>query len=446
MDNNNENMEPIISNNDRSNHKNSLNISEQNITPKKFSPTFFLNENVNEKDQPLLVTVRRVKRATSFHGGAKLNRGGSLPRLEVTTESQRKSDSLINQFLETGSKTNEFETPKRKRSQSMDDLFKHSWDYMPFFWNEKAWKEKLERKSNIEDSVIPTTIPENLEQKQTPAQIRSILVGNLRNVDTLIGENSPERKKTTEKKKVRQVRFTDNTLDNEIKKIETDLRVFDEIPYVERNGTEDDDEKKGLLKFEMEGNNAEGSPRKLIAAGVLEKLVSRLADQRLPDQSFIKEFFYTYRNIIAPIKLLTMLIERFDFNLPPNPTESDLEYYNHYQTVVKLRVVNVIKKWLTNHYYDFMEENRLFNKLKNFIDEKIVKHLDNRWALQLRVIIQEKHPTPFPLTSDSPLEMIEVTAKRPDSGILFSTYTQKKNCLQYVFLGFSITELDGSSN
>jgi hypothetical protein len=49
-----------------------------------------------------------------------------------------------------------------------------------------------------------------------------------------------------------------------------------------------------------------------------------------------------------------------------------------------------VKKWLQNHYYDFTEENRLFNKLRSFIDDKVAKALDNRWALQLRVIIQEK--------------------------------------------------------
>jgi hypothetical protein len=53
-------------------------------------------------------------------------------------------------------------------------------------------------------------------------------------------------------------------------------------------------------------------------------------------------------------------------------------------------VVNAIKKWMMNHYYDFIEENRLFNKLKNFIEEKVSKTLDGRWALQLKVIIQEK--------------------------------------------------------
>jgi hypothetical protein len=34
--------------------------------------------------------------------------------------------------------------------------------------------------------------------------------------------------------------------------------------------------------------------------------------------------------------------------------------------------------------------------------------------------------------------MIEVTAKRPDSGILFSTYTQKKSTYNMCFWGFQL--------
>ena len=39
------------------------------------------------------------------------------------------------------------------------------------------------------------------------------------------------------------------------------------------------------------------------------------------------------------------------------------------------------------------------------------------------------------MTADSPLEMIEVTAKRPDSGILFSNYTHKKQIYNMCFWG-----------
>jgi hypothetical protein len=139
---------------------------------------------------------------------------------------------------------------------------------------------------------------------------------------------------TLRKKKSKTVKFVETTIDNESKIIETDVEKFDSIPFEEKDLTgiqsipelnltlsDEEEAKLNEIVFETE-TTPEGAQQKLIVAGVVEKLVSRLADQRLPgtnnfyvptntlDPDFIKEFFYSYRNIIAPIKLLTLLIER----------------------------------------------------------------------------------------------------------------------------------------
>lgn len=62
---------------------------------------------------------------------------------------------------------------------------------------------------------------------------------------------------------------------------------------------------------------------------------------------------------------------------------------------MKLRVINVLKKWLQNHYYDFAEEKRVFKALSIFIEEKVARQLDSRWSASLRLIIQEKVIFPF---------------------------------------------------
>lgn len=53
-------------------------------------------------------------------------------------------------------------------------------------------------------------------------------------------------------------------------------------------------------------------------------------------------------------------------------------------------IINVIRKWLTQHYYDFTEEPRLFHSMTRFILEKVQVLMGLKWATQLRVIIQEK--------------------------------------------------------
>ena len=47
-----------------------------------------------------------------------------------------------------------------------------------------------------------------------------------------------------------------------------------------------------------------------------------------------------------------------------------------------------MRKWLSNHFYDFLDEPRLLNRLLKFIEDH-ESDLE-KWALQLRLIIQEK--------------------------------------------------------
>lgn len=90
------------------------------------------------------------------------------------------------------------------------------------------------------------------------------------------------------------------------------------------------------------GKNSAGQD--VIEAGTSEKLVSLLADQSVPVVDFIKEFLLTFRIIMGPIKLLTMLIDRFDFQLPENPTEEDIEYHKKYEGINYIYELYQIKK------------------------------------------------------------------------------------------------------
>eukprot|EP01119_Soliformovum_irregulare_P015053 TRINITY_DN4190_c0_g1_i1.p1 TRINITY_DN4190_c0_g1~~TRINITY_DN4190_c0_g1_i1.p1 ORF type:complete len:703 (+),score=212.29 TRINITY_DN4190_c0_g1_i1:2305-4413(+) len=254
-----------------------------------------------------------------------------------------------------------------RRVKSME--FKHSWDYMGYYWDE-GWK-------------------------------------------------TPKAKK----KPANRVRFAEDTKDTK-QAIETDMKEFGEIFYGSAN-----EKSEGLVTVK---NDVDVD---VIIAGSVENLVSKLADAGIPDPNFVKEFLLSFRLIMGPIKLLTMLIERYDAQPPKDAPESDVKFFERYSQTIKLRVINVVKKWLQNHYYDFVEEKRLFNTLIKFIEEKVFRSLDSRWALQLLLLIQEKHPEPARIRGDSPVEMIEVTLRRPDQGFAFKRYTHKKLYYNMCFYG-----------
>lgn len=207
---------------------------------------------------------------------------------------------------------------------------------------------------------------------------------------------------------------------------EINMATFNSIPFQE---IRDPSKSKEGLVFEKEDG------KDIIVAGTIEKLVSILADSGLQNFDYIKTFLYSYRSIIGPMKLITMLIERFEFPLPENATPEEEEIHKKYSVPMKLRVINVLKKWLTNHFYDFQDEKRVLNKLNHFIKEKATKSLDNRWPLQLQLIVQNKHEIPYPLNKDSALELIEATMRRPDSGLTFKKFNFKKEYFNMCFWG-----------
>lgn len=100
------------------------------------------------------------------------------------------------------------------------------------------------------------------------------------------------------------------------------------------------------------------------------------------------------------MNLLSVLVDRYAYVPPPSPSKEEqdrlqrtlkvmrLRYIGSISSLIFFRVVNVLRKWLTNHFYDFIDEPRLLTKLVKFIDDHEAE-LDI-WALQLRLIIQDK--------------------------------------------------------
>ena len=134
----------------------------------------------------------------------------------------------------------------------------------------------------------------------------------------------------------------------------------------------------------------ETDPIPVIRYATLIKLVERLTYHKY-QPNIVDSFLTTYRSFITdPEELLDLLIERFKIPDPPlsvvkpnffgslgDLPEFDRTAYKQYikrfrqeySKPVKMRVINVLKSWIKNHYYDFEQHPTLLQKLNNFLDE-----------------------------------------------------------------------------
>lgn len=95
----------------------------------------------------------------------------------------------------------------------------------------------------------------------------------------------------------------------------------------------------------------------------------------MPDWDFIEEFLITFRYFTvvgsfanlrqlishapsqAPDDLLTRLIERYHYELPTSLSDTEREERLKWKGPVQLRVINILKKWIESHFYDFANSN-----------------------------------------------------------------------------------------
>lgn len=128
----------------------------------------------------------------------------------------------------------------------------------------------------------------------------------------------------------------------------------------------------------------------VIRCATVIKLVERLTYHKY-QPNIVDSFLTTYRSFISdPEELLDLLIERFripdppldvvypnSFGSPDNLSETERLAYKHYlkrfrqeySKPVKMRVINVLKSWIKEHYYDFEDHPKLLDKLHLFLDE-----------------------------------------------------------------------------
>ena len=122
--------------------------------------------------------------------------------------------------------------------------------------------------------------------------------------------------------------------------------------------------------------------RQRMVAGTPEIIVEMATNEDAVEPNFVRELLLTYRFYMDGQRLISLLVSRF--HAPCKGSDP---------TVIQLRVVNVVRRWLKEHYYDFSDNRGLSTSMGVFFDEHIALSTHSNiaaWADTLRRLMQEQ--------------------------------------------------------
>jgi son of sevenless-like protein len=225
-------------------------------------------------------------------------------------------------------------------------------------------------------------------------------------------------------------KFPDDISKKEIeKKKEVEIEPKDpmeyySVPYKTINYTEEEDSKDNIEFMDAETNeNTDSNSMELmeIKCATLDKLIERVTYHTTYDNSYLYAFLLTYRSFTTPHGLLEKLIQRYNLPPPSKETITHKEFgiwQNDVLNKVRLRVSQVIKKWIENHYYDFENDAELVQKVLDFTKMMEETH-GSAFATQIQRALKKQQ------TSDSSKSI--VIFDKDDISVPKTLYPRKYN-------------------
>ncbi|EFC43246.1 hypothetical protein NAEGRDRAFT_50007 [Naegleria gruberi] len=146
---------------------------------------------------------------------------------------------------------------------------------------------------------------------------------------------------------------------------EKDPKDYYDYDFTQTNQKYEEDSPENIMW--MESTDEESDQAMEIKCATLDKLIERVTFYKNYDNAYLYAFLLTYRSFTSPHDLMDRLFSRYNLP-PPNPkTITKNEFAKWQEEVlqqVRLRVTQVIKFWLENHYHDFENDAELLEKVK----------------------------------------------------------------------------------
>ncbi|XP_047132929.1 son of sevenless homolog 2 isoform X1 [Hydra vulgaris] len=154
----------------------------------------------------------------------------------------------------------------------------------------------------------------------------------------------------------------------------------------------EEDSEKNILFENIEDDSA------VIKGGTLPKLIERLTYHKHADPTFVRVFLTTYRSFSNPVELLDLLIKRYDIPEPITDlsnkqvfNKEDLKKFRkEYVQPIQLRVLNVLRHWVDQHFYDFQREETLLITLEKFLSRVVRSKTARKWVESIEKIVNRR--------------------------------------------------------
>lgn len=127
----------------------------------------------------------------------------------------------------------------------------------------------------------------------------------------------------------------------------------------------DDDNMPWYLKTDFDDGIIYDS-KNSIRGGTLTALVEVLTNHKSINANFNTTILLTFRSFTTPEELFQELVKRFNIQPPEGLSKEEFSKWTEYkQKLIRLRIINVIKKWLEDYWFENTHNNKnIANLLK----------------------------------------------------------------------------------